>query len=95
MFRKREVISINTAVISKEDILQVCRDLIREKGWEAVNIRAVAGACDISVGSVYNYFRSKSDLIAAAVESVWCDIFHKRAHRFKVLRNVLCLYLKV
>lgn len=74
--QKREVISINTAVISKEDILQVCRDLIREKGWEAVNIRAVAGACDISVGSVYNYFRSKSDLIAAAVESVWCDIFH-------------------
>lgn len=74
--QNREVISINTAVISKEEILHVCRELIREKGWESVNIRAVAGACGISVGSVYNYFRSKSDLIAAAVESVWCDIFH-------------------
>lgn len=74
--QKREVISINTAVISKEEILQVCRALIRENGWGALNIRAVAGECGISVGSVYNYFRSKSDLIAAAVESVWCDIFH-------------------
>ncbi len=74
--QKWEVVSINTAVISKEEILRVCRKLISEKGWEAVNIRAVAGACGISVGSVYNYFRSKSDLLAAAVESVWCDIFH-------------------
>lgn len=74
--QKREVISINTAVISKEEILRVCRELIRKKGWDALNIRAVAGACGISVGSVYNYYPSKADLIAAAIESVWCDIFH-------------------
>ena len=74
--QNREVICINTAVISKEEILHVCRELIREKGWESVNIRAVAGACGISVGSVYNYFHSKAELIAAAVEIVWCDIFH-------------------
>ncbi len=67
---------MNTAVTSKEAILSVCRELITTQGWESVNIRTVASACGISVGSVYNYFNSKADLAAAAVESVWCDIFH-------------------
>lgn len=67
---------MNTIVTSKEAILQTCRELIRTQGWEAVNIRNVANACGISVGSIYNYFQNKSSLIAAAVESVWRDIFH-------------------
>ena len=67
---------MNTVVTSKEAILNVCRELIITQGWEAINIRTVAAACNVSVGSIYNYFNSKSDLIAATVESVWCDIFH-------------------
>ena len=43
---------------------------------EAVNIRAVAEACQVSVGTIYNYFSSKDDLVGASVESVWHDIFH-------------------
>lgn len=67
---------MNTVVTSKEAILAVSCKLIQEKGWKAVSIRTVAAACDISVGSIYNYFDSKSDLIAETVESVWHDIFH-------------------
>ena len=67
---------MNTIVTSKEAILRTSRQLIQQQGWNAVNIRAVAKACDISVGSIYNYFGSKSELVAATVESVWCDIFH-------------------
>lgn len=67
---------MNTSVTSKEAILCVSRELIRTQGWEAVNIRAVAKECNISVGSIYNYFHSKSDLVASTVESIWCDIFH-------------------
>lgn len=72
----REVNFLNTAVTSKEAILNVSRELIKKQGWTAINIRTVAAACNISTGSIYNYFNSKSDLIAATVESVWCDIFH-------------------
>ncbi len=67
---------MNTVVTSKEDILQTSRELIRRQGWSAVNIRSVAAACGVSVGSIYNYFDSKAALVSAAVESVWCDIFH-------------------
>lgn len=68
---------MNTVVTSKEEILRTSRELIRREGWSAVNIRSVAAACGVSVGSIYNYFESKSALVGAAVESVWCEIFHR------------------
>lgn len=68
---------MNTVVTSKDEILKISRELIRQQGWSAVNIRSVASACGVSVGSIYNYFDSKSDLVSATVESVWCEIFHR------------------
>lgn len=68
---------MNTAVTSKEEILKTSRELIRQQGWSAVSIRSVAAGCGVSVGSIYNYFDSKTDLIGATVESVWCEIFHR------------------
>lgn len=68
---------MNTVVTSKEEILQTSRELIRRQGWSAVSIRSVAAACGVSVGSIYNYFDSKADLVAATVESVWAEIFHR------------------
>lgn len=66
---------MNNVVTSKEAILEASKNLIKENGWPAVNIRAVAATGGISVGSIYNYFSSKTELIAATVESVWCEIF--------------------
>ena len=68
---------MNTVVTSKEQILKASRELIQRQGWSAVNIRSVAAACGVSVGSIYNYFDSKAALVGAAVESVWCEIFHR------------------
>ena len=52
---------------SKEEILKTSRVLIQQNGWEAVNIRAVAAACGVSVGCIYNYFGSKTELVSAAL----------------------------
>ena len=72
---------MNTVVTSKEEILKTSRELIRQQGWSAVNIRSVAAACGVSVGSIYNYFDSKAALVADTVESVWCEIFHRPEDR--------------
>lgn len=72
---------MNTIVTSKEEILKTSRELIRREGWSAVNIRSVAAACGVSVGSIYNYFDSKTDLLGATVESVWCEIFRRPEDR--------------
>lgn len=69
---------MNKIVTSKEEILKTSRELIQEQGWSAVNIRSVAAACGVSVGSIYNYFDSKATLVGAAVESVWFEIFHRQ-----------------
>ena len=39
-----EVNLMNTIVTSKEQILETSRELIRQQGWTAVNIRTVAAA---------------------------------------------------
>lgn len=67
---------MNIVVTSKEDILKTSRKLIQQQGWSAINIRSVAAACGVSVGSIYNYFDSKAALVCATVESIWCEIFH-------------------
>ena len=68
---------MNTIVTSKEEILKTSCALIQEQGWSAVSIRSVAAACGVSVGSIYNYFDSKAELVSATVESVWREIFHR------------------
>ena len=67
---------MNNIITSKEDILKASRELIKENGLNAINIRSVAKASNIAVGSIYNYFKSKEELTIAVVGSVWFDIFH-------------------
>lgn len=61
---------------TRMEILKISRDIVREHGFNSINIRTVAKACNVSVGSIYNYFDSKSELVNAVVENVWSDIFH-------------------
>lgn len=82
---------MNTVVTSKEDILKASRTLIQKEGWSAVNIRSVASACGVSVGSIYNYFDSKAALMGAAVESVWCEIFHRPEDRAVFQDTLACI----
>lgn len=66
---------MNNVITSKDEILKTSRELIQQQGWSDINIRSVAAACGVSVGSIYNYFDSKADLVGATVESVWSEIF--------------------
>lgn len=66
---------VNHLATSKEDILAASRELIKENGWTAVSIRAVASKCAVSAGTIYNYYESKSDLLGDTIESIWREIF--------------------
>lgn len=67
---------MQTNHISRESILAVSRDLLCQQGWQGLQIRAVAAECQVAVGSIYNYFSSKTELVAATIESVWQEIFY-------------------
>lgn len=59
----------------KEVILQAAKEIALEKSISAINMRSVASKCSISVGTVYNSFATKSDLLFAVVEDFWKKAF--------------------
>ena len=62
-------------ITSRKEILENCQDLVSEKGLTAIDIRTVAAACHVSVGSIYNHFESKDDLIYGVLDYAWEKIF--------------------
>jgi AcrR family transcriptional regulator len=54
----------------REAILAAAGDALAEKGIAAVQIIPVAERAGIAAGTVYRYFPSKADLLAAVVKSV-------------------------
>lgn len=69
---------MNKAVISKEELLKTAKAIVFEEGMDKLNIRRLAQQSGVSVGSVYNYFASKSDLMLAVLEEFWKILFHSR-----------------
>lgn len=68
---------MNNPAITKEELLNVALEIIKRDGLESLNIRLVAKECNISVGCIYNYFPSKSELILAIIEEFWNTIINK------------------
>lgn len=55
----------------QENILSAARRLIAENGYAAVTMRTVAGECGIAVGTFYNYFPSKDEMLAVCLLHDW------------------------
>lgn len=75
MFILGEVTDINPERTSKDAILQISRKIAAEKGLKALSMRAVAGECGIALGTLYNYFSDKEELLIATISSLWQDLF--------------------
>lgn len=50
-----------------ERILAAATDLFREQGYDAVRIEDIADTAEVSVGTFYNYFQTKGDILVAIV----------------------------
>ncbi len=65
---------MNRRVTSKDQILEKAMEIAIREGVDQVSIRKLASACGIAVGSVYNYYPDKQNLIAAVCEKFWSEI---------------------
>lgn len=65
---------MNKTLVSKEAIITASKEIASRSGLSALNMREVAAKCGVAVGSVYNYFPSKGELVALTVESIWREI---------------------
>jgi AcrR family transcriptional regulator len=48
-------------------ILEAAAALFRQSGYEGAKIEAIAAQADVSVGTIYNYYRNKGDILVAIV----------------------------
>ncbi|MBI9093313.1 MAG: TetR/AcrR family transcriptional regulator [Sphaerochaeta sp.] len=91
-------IAMKTQHISQEAILSVAKEIVSRSGINALNIRTIAQRCSISVGSVYNYFPSKGDLVIATIGSIWREIlFDSKSSQPKLgfIENIQWLFDKI
>lgn len=48
-------------------ILEAATALFREAGYEGAKIEAIAAQAEVSVGTIYNYYQNKGDILVAIV----------------------------
>ena len=60
--------------ISREELLSRAYDTANKYGLAALSVRGLATECVVSVGTIYNYFSSKTELTTATAE-----LYFKRA----------------
>jgi len=57
----------------KEKILAEANRQMQEAGYGAMTIQSIAKACGVGVGTVYNYFASKDEIVIACVAADWME----------------------
>jgi TetR/AcrR family transcriptional regulator, transcriptional repressor for nem operon len=58
----------------RERLIAGARRLMHEQGVEKTTLAEIAHASDVPVGNVYYYFKTKDELVAAAIEAHATDI---------------------
>ncbi|WP_102398972.1 TetR/AcrR family transcriptional regulator [Haloimpatiens massiliensis] len=59
----------------REVILDTASDILYNEGYSNLSIRRVAKECDIAVGTIYNYFPTKKDLVVEMMTNFWKEYF--------------------
>ena len=67
----------------KKNLKAEARRQVMEGGYESMSVRSVAKVCKVGVGTVYNYYCSKDDLIAGFLAEDW----QESLERVQVVRN--------
>ena len=56
-------------------IIETAKKILLEGGYDKLNMRNVAKECGIAIGSIYNYYPTKSELIVAMMTEYWDEFF--------------------
>jgi AcrR family transcriptional regulator len=76
----------------RERIIRVVSDLFYKQGYNSTGINQIIAEADIAIGSLYNHFSSKNDLLQAYLvkeELDWFDGFEKSTSKISNPREKL------
>lgn len=54
-----------------DTLLDLAHDIADTEGIDAINIRSIAKKAGVAIGTVYNYFSNKDELLLALTEQYW------------------------
>lgn len=81
---------------AKESLTEEAKRQVEELGYSRATVRSIAKACGVSLGTVYNYFPSKDDLIAAFVLEDWLSCLDDMREKLKSASSprdaLFCVY---
>jgi AcrR family transcriptional regulator len=60
----------------RSQIISAARQVFLRKGYDAATVEEIAETAGVSKGLIYNYFRSKEDILVATAEA-WLDAFEE------------------
>lgn len=55
----------------KQLILNKAKEILYNEGYSKLNMRTLSKACDIALGTIYNYFPTKQELIIEMMTEYW------------------------
>ena len=64
--------------IDEKMLIEAGKEILKKEGIKAVNMRSIARYSNVSLGSIYNYYKDKDELLLAIVKSIWLEIAQDR-----------------
>ena len=55
----------------KEEIINTTRIMLEANGYDKLNIRDIAANSNIGIGTFYNYFKSKNEILSEVIRKEW------------------------
>nr|WP_270941766.1 TetR/AcrR family transcriptional regulator [Romboutsia lituseburensis] len=56
-------------------MFKVSKEIAYREGISGINMRKVASQCELSLGTIYNYYTTKVDIIFDIIEDLWNECF--------------------
>lgn len=73
---KDEVLILSRIIENpKKLIFDSAKKILQEEGYGNLSIRKIAKMCDIAVGTIYNYYPNKKDIVIEMMSEYWDDYF--------------------
>lgn len=55
----------------KEELMIKGKEILVNKGYNSLNIRDLAKNCNIGIGTFYNYYQNKDEIVRAIIKADW------------------------
>lgn len=59
----------------QELILGKAKEILSSEGYSKLSMRSIAKACDIALGTIYNYYPTKKELVIEMMTDYWREYF--------------------